>query len=121
MKLMPQEVELWYIYPSLRKEIANLMIKTYGLKQKEVAEKLGVTKSAISQYINEKRSKKKLFDNNFVVKIEESVKNMVEGGVDSTKEMQRLLNNIRETKVLCDIHRELDKEVPKICDICYEK
>ena len=59
MKLMPQEIELWYIYPSLRKEIAKFMIKNHSLKQKEVADKLGVTKAAVSHYVNEKRSKKK--------------------------------------------------------------
>jgi len=121
MKLMPQEVELWYIYPSLRKEIAKAMIKKHGLKQKEVADKLGVTKAAVSHYVNKKRSKKKLFDKEFEAKIENSVKNIVENGDDSTKEIQYLLNGIRKNKTLCDIHRMFDDQVPKKCDICYEK
>ncbi len=121
MKLIPQEVELWYIYPSLRKEIANIMVKNHGLKQKDVAERLGVTKAAVSNYVNEKRSKKKLFDRNFETKLNKSVKNIVENGVDSAKEIQILLNSIRKDKTLCDIHRMFDNQVPKKCDICYEK
>tara|TARA_Y100000310_G_scaffold216660_1_gene217721 strand:- start:340 stop:705 length:366 start_codon:yes stop_codon:yes gene_type:complete len=121
MKLIPQEVELWYVYPSLRKEMANLMVKGHGLKQKEVAEKLGVTKAAISHYVNEKRSKKKIFDKNFEIKIEKSVKKIIEDDVDSAKEIQYLLSSIRKNKTLCDIHRMFDDNVPKKCDICYEK
>ena len=44
MKLMSQEVELWYIYPSIRKEMSKIMINKYNLKQKDVAEKLNITK-----------------------------------------------------------------------------
>jgi len=40
MKLIPQEVELWYVYPSLRKEIASIMAEEYFLKQKDIAKKL---------------------------------------------------------------------------------
>ena len=32
MKLMSQEVELWYIYPSIRKEMSKIMINDYGFK-----------------------------------------------------------------------------------------
>ena len=42
MKLMSQEVELWYIYPSIRKEMSNIMINKYGLKQNDVAKKLNI-------------------------------------------------------------------------------
>ena len=59
MKLMSQEVELWYIYPSIRKEMSKIMINKYNLKQKDVAEKLNINKSAVSNYVNKKRSNKK--------------------------------------------------------------
>ena len=121
MKLMPQEVELWYIYPSLRKEIAKIMINDYGFKQKDVAEKLNITKSAVSQYVNNKRSTKELFGGAIKAELELAVENIIKNDSDPMKEIQILLNHIRKTKVLCDIHRKLDKEVPKVCEICYEK
>ena len=55
MDLVPQEVELWYVYPSLRKEIANIMIKQYGLKQKEI--KLPLNEE---EYENDKEIRKEL-------------------------------------------------------------
>jgi len=120
MKLMPQEVELWYVYPSLRKEMASTMVKKHNLKQKEIAEKLKVSTAAVSHYVNEKRSKKKIFDKEFESRIEVSVKKIVDDEKDSTKEIQSLINWIRKNKTLCDIHRMFDDKVPKKCEICYE-
>ena len=118
---MSQEVELWYIYPSIRKEMSDIMINKYNLKQKEVAEKLNITESAVSHYMNKKRSNKKLFGGDIEAEIEMAVENIIKNDSDSMKEIQILLNHIRKTKVLCDIHRGLDEEVPKVCEICYEK
>ena len=118
---MSQEVELWYIYPSIRKEMSKIMINKYNLKQKDVAEKLNITKSAVSQYVNNKRSTKELFGGAIKAELELAVENIIKNDSDSMKEIQILLNHIRKTKVLCDIHRRLDEEVPKLCELCYEK
>ena len=61
MKLMPQEIEVRYILPSLRKELAIQMNKK-GLKQRKIANLLGLTPAAISQYIKEKRGSIKFQD-----------------------------------------------------------
>ena len=55
MKLMPQEIEVRYILPALRKELAIELSK--DMKQKEVANILNITQSALSQYHKEKRGK----------------------------------------------------------------
>ena len=120
MKMIPQEVELWYIYPSLRKEIAKSMVEDYGLKQKEVSEKLGITSAAVSNYLKGKRSKKNIFGDKVKIKINKSVKRIVEDGADSTKELQLLLKWFRETKILCEIHKVVDDGVPNKCVVCYE-
>ena len=71
--------------------------------------------------MNKKRSNKKLFGESIKIELELAVDNIVKNDSDSMKEIQILLNRIRKTKVLCDIHRKLDNEVPKVCEICYEK
>ncbi len=53
MKL-PCEEALWYTLPKVRADLARELIAN-GLSQKEVAGKLGVTPSAISQYLHKKR------------------------------------------------------------------
>ena len=53
--IQPQEVEVWYIIPLIRKELA-LAMKKRKMPQNEIASLLGVTDSAISQYSNNKRA-----------------------------------------------------------------
>ena len=47
--LMPQEVEVWYVLPSIRRELARVMIEK-GKPQKQIAKMLGVTEPAVTQY-----------------------------------------------------------------------
>ena len=49
-----QEIEVWYVIPAIRKEIAKGLVKK-GLKQRAVARKLEITDAAVSQYFNSKR------------------------------------------------------------------
>ena len=46
---MPQEVEVWYVIPSIRRELALAMIEK-GRTQKSIAKMLGVTEPAVTQY-----------------------------------------------------------------------
>jgi uncharacterized protein len=45
-----------YALPVFRALIAKELINSYGLTQIEVAQKLGTTQAAISQYVNSKRA-----------------------------------------------------------------
>jgi uncharacterized protein len=56
MKL-PCEEALWYILPQIRADLARELTKN-GSSQKEVARLLGLTPSAVSQYIHKKRGGK---------------------------------------------------------------
>ena len=56
-----QEIEIWYIIPSIRREFAVIMSKK-GLSQKDISKKLGITEPAISQYIKQKRAVGLKFD-----------------------------------------------------------
>ncbi len=47
-----------HILPLLRALVAKELLNTYSLTQVEVAEKLGTTQAAISQYMNSKRAAK---------------------------------------------------------------
>jgi predicted transcriptional regulator len=57
--ILPQAIELYYLIPSLRKQLAIALMKR-GLKQKEVARLLSLTPSAISQYLSGKRATNKI-------------------------------------------------------------
>ena len=115
---LPQELEVWYVIPAIRKELASAM-KSNGLKQVEIAKRLGVTKSAITQYINESRGNE--------IKLNERIKKEVVGSaqkinntMDTIREIQYLLSVTREEKVICQIHKNLEKGFDN-CNVCFEQ
>jgi predicted transcriptional regulator len=118
MKYSPQEIEVWYVLPEVRKQLA-LALKKQGLSQKEIAEKLNVTPATVSHYAKNKRAGN--FD--LGTKIQKHI-NVSAKAIANTKsqmlimeEIQRICDEIRKTFTLCKIHRNLDK-VPKCCKIC---
>ena len=115
---LPQELEVWYIIPAIRKELA-LAMKNNGLKQVEIAKKLGLTKSAITQYINEKRGNEVKL--NEKIKLEVAISaNKINSQIDALREIQYLINVTREEKIVCQVHRDKDNSLSQ-CNVCFEK
>lgn len=56
MKL-PCEKAIWYTLPQIRADLARELVNK-GLSQKDAAAKLGITSSAVSQYVHKKRAGK---------------------------------------------------------------
>ena len=83
---MPQEIEVRYIIPSIRKEIAKgLVLK--GYKQKEIAGLLEVTPAAISQYMKEKRG-----TINFSDELLKEIRNSVDLIMEDNSKLQKPIN-----------------------------
>lgn len=78
MKIHCEEV-VWYTLPIIRKELARSLIKDYGLSQRKAAEKLGITESAVSQYLSKKRGNFKALNPTIRKEIKESAKRIVIG------------------------------------------
>ena len=110
--LQPQEIEVFYVIPALRKHLA-VQMKANGLKQKDIATLLGIEDAAVSQYINNKRGDKIKFDENISREIVKSAKN-IKDHLTLLNETQRLLNLIRKTGALCKIHKTISG-VPAGC------
>ena len=51
----PCEIIVWNVVPIIRKEFAKNLIKNHDLNQRTVADKLGITESAVSRYVSGKR------------------------------------------------------------------
>ncbi len=92
MKRTPCEYVVWHRLPVLRKEIIKCMIDDFSLNQKESAEKLGITPSAVSQYLSGKRGKINVTDVEVLHEINIST--------------ERIINQGNETVV------------PEICRLC---
>jgi hypothetical protein len=73
---------MWNGIPVIRKQIAERMIKEYGLNQREAAEKLGITPSAVCQYLSNKRGKIEIRDNGIDKEITISAERIIKNGSD---------------------------------------
>lgn len=115
----PQELEVWYIIPSIRKELAKVM-KTKGLAQKEIARKLDITEAAVSQYLKLKRAKDLVFTGPILQEIEKSAIRIIESNNEFTAmdELQRLCAIIRKKQILCQVHKKHTGKALKKCEAC---
>jgi uncharacterized protein len=111
--LMPQEIETFYVLPTLRKHLAVYM-KNEGMKQKDVALIMGVNTAAISQYLSSKRGNNIIFNNKILEEIKKSA-SLITNQFSFIFETQRLLKVIRDTKTLCQIHHQFSN-LPDNCE-----
>ncbi len=121
MKLMPQEIEVWYVIPALRRELARVFIEEHHLSQKEAAELLGVTESAISQYFSSKRATEFHSTPELKEKIKETAKKIIADKKNAMKylyDLTMFLRDSKHIKSICDVHKKFDATVPKNCTVC---
>ena|SRR3989344_2165352 len=111
--IQPQEIEIFYIIPTLRKELAVSM-KESGLKQKDIASLLHIEGATVSHYLNNKRGSKVEFSKEIKKEVRNSAKR-IHDTVSMIREMQKLLSLIRSSCELCRIHKELESNVPRDC------
>ena len=149
--MMPQEVEVWYVLPAIRRELAKVM-KTkvvprkneegatvdHKITQKEIARMLGVTEPAITQYLLKKKGRRSRGDQvvipdpilreidksaDIMIEEYEKARKMSQEDIfeEMTREMNRIIRVMRDEGVMCDIHREFCAHVNDPCDACSTK
>ena len=122
-EIMPQDIEVRYILPAIRRELALILIKDHNLSQKETSRLLGLTEAAISQYKNSKRAKEVIFNEAVLQEIKESSKRIIQDQKNKQRvmsEMIRISNLTKVKHILCEIHRSQSKNL-KDCNVCFEE
>ena len=117
LMLYPQEVELHYILPALRRELTD-ELKAMGFEQKEIARLLKVSEPAISQYVQNKRAQDVKFPKTMRVELKNSAKRLAANG-DLLKETQLLLGLSLKERVTCVMHCKL-ADIEPDCGVCFE-
>jgi predicted transcriptional regulator len=146
--MMPQEVEVWYVLPAVRRELAKVMktklvdrvgedgrLRKHKITQKEIAKMLGVTEPAITQYLL-KKGKRSRGDQ---VEIPAMMQAEIDKAADEiiaafeasspppkvyetmTREINRILRVMRDEGIMCDIHKQFSVHVGDTCDACKNK
>ncbi|MBT6773829.1 hypothetical protein HOA91_00515 [Candidatus Woesearchaeota archaeon] len=103
--IFPQEIEVWYILPAIRKKISLKLAE--NLPQKDVATIMGVTPAAISQYKKQKRAKEEIFDQEMEKELEISVKNILKDNNNLGDEIIRLNNLMKKKGIVCKIYKNV--------------
>ncbi len=115
----PQEIEVYYILPALRRELA-LALKAKGYEQKRISGLLGVTEASISHYINSKRASAITFDSAMKHKIALAASRITDVHA-MVRETQVLLGHARNDKTVCGAcHEYSSRDVPAGCTACFD-
>jgi hypothetical protein len=115
---MPQEIEVWFVIPAIRRELAKAFIAK-GKSQKQSADLLGISEAAISQYLSDKRGNELQFDTEEKKKIVNAADKIL-AGEHIMQEMHRLIVSLRAADSVCKMHKKMDKGLPHDCKICLE-
>ena len=103
--IFPQEIEVWYVLPAIRKQLAVKLVEK-GWAQKEVAKLMHITEAAISQYKKQKRAKEEIFCGEMDKELEQSVKTILQDRSKLYTEIVRLNRAVKEKGIICKLHKE---------------
>ena len=115
MYSLPQEIEVWYIIPAIRREMAQVLVKKHKLRQKQIARILGITEAAVSQYLSKKRGQQLKFPKNMKKNIELSAERIVKDNNVAVSEILRLVNVAKVEGISCSICKKYNKGILHIC------
>jgi len=108
---IPCELVVWYVLPTIRKDLAKELVENHRMSQTEVARRFGVTGAAISQYLKKKRGENLIIQESpnraqYNDAIIDSASRIAEGTTEFADEMCRLCRIVKKMGVLAQIYRE---------------
>lgn len=115
---MPQEIEVWYLIPGIRRELAKAFLENHDMNQKQISEIMNITESAVSQYLKAKRGSEMRFDGGEIQLIGDAARRIVSGKLDPNKEIYKLCVAFRGGESVCEFHKQHDSTIENDCDLC---
>lgn len=122
--MLPCEVAVKFVLPSVRAMIAKRLVSNYGLKQIDAAKLLGTSQPAISFYIRRLRGSTLNLDGypDILESIERLAGYLMKGNVDVkvfAEEFCNVCNLIRVKGLLCSCHKLIEPNINvEECNIC---
>lgn len=122
--ILPCEVAVKSVIPAIKATIAKELLETYGLKQNQVAEILGISQSAVSKYTRKVRG--------YIIKIDEIaeiqplISEMISLLMDGKYKRAEFIglfcqtcNLIRSKSLMCPLCKKADTRIKtKECGFC---
>ncbi len=122
--LLPCEVAVKSLVPSLRSTIAKRLTQTHGLTQQEVAELLGVTQTAVSKYT--RRVRGAVFKINEIEDVQPMVNEIVMllanesiSRYELARRFCEICGIIRRKGMMCELCERADPSIDiQQCSVC---
>jgi predicted transcriptional regulator len=120
----PCELVVGKILPSLRASVVRDLSKRYGLKQSEIARRMGITQASVSQYLSSARAGDKRMLDEFpkILTYAEDISERIMAG-ESRQQWYSVIctacKDIREGDEFCKMHKVASNL--EACDICHGK
>jgi len=112
---LPQEIEVWYIIPAIRRELSKELVKTHGMTLEMAGGLIGVSKAAVSQYISKKRGKSIKLTKKLLDEVKISANNINEKKSTAFHEIMRLLKLCKSEGIACQACMKHNKGVLEYC------
>lgn len=116
---VPCELIIWNLLPAIRREFAKILVEDFNLTQREAAKKLGLTESAISNYMKFKRGKEVKFNQKIIDEIEKALKEISKSKKDTLliEKVCSICTLVRKYGFLCELHKAYNEKLNN-CKIC---
>jgi predicted transcriptional regulator len=122
--VLPCEVAVKSVVPAIRSAIARELTQSYGLKQKDVAQLLGITQTAVSKYTRRNRGVvlqvEEVSETQLVLR--ETIESLANGDMDRYElvvKLCRICEIIRKKGLMCSLCKLSDPNIDnKKCIIC---
>jgi len=121
---LPCEFAVRSVVPAMRALVARKLSTVYSMKQENIAFRLGITQSAVSQYMRNARGKAVKIDD--IDEVQELVQILADGLANDSLSKRQITQRyceacrvVRKKKVLCNLHKKLDPDYEiEGCNAC---
>jgi predicted transcriptional regulator len=110
--LLPCEVGVKVVLPAIRALMARTIVEKHGMKERQAAEILGLSQSAISRYTSKNRGNTITIEN--VPEVQTLIDQMINLLMHNAHQKNEILELFCQTCIII-------REKGLICDLCQEK
>lgn len=118
---VPCEIAVWYLLPSIRRKFVISLIEDHGFTQREAALRMGITESAVSQYMKDKRGSALVFPQGMdgSKEVESAILDISKSPGDAKviKNICAICRLVKNSGSLCEMHKERDDNLSN-CRVC---
>lgn len=121
--LQPQEVLVAKLLPTIRARLARELLRSYRMKQIDVARAMGITQAAVSHYNTQSRGVDQEMVRRFpeIRKFVDELAGRISHGMSLTEQISSITNfcsSLMLTQRFCEYHKSLG-DIDPTCAVCF--